>query len=369
MKQASSDSQQQGTAQPMHSQPSLGQQVSRQCSLPVTSDILLEHQASYQDSVPVSTGGQPKRIHPALPVAHASILSQQLRYQDSLPLSHAASLMQPDAAGLLARPLEPVEVTDDMQLLSGYTVSSRHPVNPVSVRLEALRSLGSMPPGTILLPANHSLPPGSILLSAMCKPSSQQGLLAEARLRHKDTPDQCTVKAESASAQEEQIRTAVGEGLVTHRQLSTCSFSNQPAAEPSMPDQAITKQSSRGWSKSAVEGMDAGAQPEGLGSEAGLASLSASEKPSMQGVQLVTTPSDKIQHMLSIRQTMQSSVAALLWTCAKGCFMKLCSLCAVPGMQCSCCRVCVVHLLTHMPPFMRHAQQQSLKHWRQTCWS
>ena len=313
VKQASSNSQQQGTAQPMHSQPSLGQQLSRQCSLPVTSDTLLEHQASYQDSVPVTTGGQPKRIHPtvsatALPVAHASILSQQLCHQDSLPLSHAASLMQPDAAGLLARPLEPVEVTDDMQLLSGYTVSSRHPVHPNSVRPEALRSLGSMPLGTILLPANHSLPPGSILLSTMCKPSSQQGLLAKARLRHKDTPDQCTVKAESASAQEEQIRTAVGEGSVTHRQLSTCSLSNQPAAEPSMPDQAITKQSSRGWSKSAVEGLDAGAQTEGLGSEAGLASLSASEGPSMQGVQLVTTPSDKSSTCcLSDRQ------CSLLW--------------------------------------------------------
>ena len=271
----------------MHSQSSLGQQLSRQCSLPVTGDALLDHQPSHQDSVPVTARGPSERPLPtvcaaALPVAHASMLSRQLTHQDSLTLNHAALLIHPDAAS----PQEPVEVTDDMQLLSGYIVSSRHPVTSISVRPEALRSLGSMPAGTILLPANHSLPPGSVLLPAMCKPSgAQRLLLAEDHLRHRDTPDQHTVKAdELALAQEGQVRSAIGEGLVTERQLSTCSLSNQPAVEPSMPDQAITKGSRRGWSKNVVEDLEAGPQCEGLGSETGLASLSASEGPSMQGV-------------------------------------------------------------------------------------
>lgn len=93
------------------------------------------------------------------------------------------------AAGLSAGScFEPLEVTDGMQLLSGYTVSSRHLADPIAIsKHDAIRSLASMPPGTILLPANHSLPPGSVLVPRLSPPSERpSGLHAQQKRNVRD---------------------------------------------------------------------------------------------------------------------------------------------------------------------------------------
>ena len=87
---------------------------------------------------------------------------QQLSRQHSLPVTDTGSVMQQGSTTALPRHAsEPVQLTRNMQLLSSYTVSNRHSVSPIPVRQS---SLGSMPAGTILLPADHKLPPGSVLL-------------------------------------------------------------------------------------------------------------------------------------------------------------------------------------------------------------
>lgn len=318
-KQTSSSGQYQGAAQPMHSQYPVGQQLSRQCSLLVTNSSLPEHQPSHQASPPIfyappmqqsglpvsdlSDGLQGRQQEkqyclpftraPALvsqlsmqnncPVPDGQLSGQQPSHQERVPINSVPLFLPSHAASLLARPTsDPVEVNDSMQLLCGYTVSSRHPAEAIPVRPEAIQSLGSMPLGTILLPANHSLPPGSVLLPMQIKPGSQQHLLhAGGSLNTDCRPEQGLEKAVAVAPSP---RNQADMAREDDRQLSTCSLGSQPVAQSAVSDQAMHKHLVRAESNIASESLQCERQCDSLGLRSELADRAASEGPSVQGL-------------------------------------------------------------------------------------
>ena len=217
------------------------------------------------------------------PVPHGQSSGQQPSHQERVPINSVPTLLPSHAASLLARPTsELVEVNDSMQLLCGYTVSSRHPAEAIPVRPEAIRSLGSMPLGTILLPANHSLPPGSVLLPMQIRPGSQQHLLhAGGSLTSVCGPEQ---GLETAVALAPSPQKQADMAREDDRQLSTCSLGIQPVAQSAVPDLAMHKHLVRAQSNMASESLQCQRQCDSLGLRSELADRAASEGPSVQGL-------------------------------------------------------------------------------------
>lgn len=350
VKQAPNNSQQQGAAQPMHSQAALGHVLSRQASLAVIDNPSLCLDRSHQAGIPVTDVLLVQQQHSlqsadassqasGLPVQASSmpaagpLLSHQLTCQDSVQVSGLSAYQNPDAGSQPGRlGSEPLQVTDHMQLLCGYTVSSQHKAKPIAVQAEALRSLASMPPGTILLPANHTLPPGSVLVAKLSPTTAQQQLLSadgnniagnrssqadqlqaavpdeeqpallldenrthcshSSRADHVGRPD---FHAEMHQPANDEAQQPVGDV-----QRSGCRVESQPTARSGAVAGPEHKRLKRAIDNRSAEDLAGVRHHVGVGGESGFASLSASEGPSMQGEQVLW----KSQHAAERRQSL-----------------------------------------------------------------
>ena len=178
-----------------------------------------------------------------------------------------------------------MQLTDNMQLLSGYTVTSRQSANPIPVRPGSIATIGLMPPGTILLPTDHNLPPGSVLLSEAHASTSWQPSLLQ---KDGQVPQN---DSHLSSANCIVIRPPVS--VLAQRTLATAGNSSQqgPASFSAFTDTC------RHGSNSAAQSLvhEAAAKPVGFSQEINIlrrdsdsaretASLSVSEGPSLQGM-------------------------------------------------------------------------------------